>query len=550
MAEKNFAVTPSVSIARSKFDRVSTHKTAIRLGDIVPIYCDEVLPGDTRSIDYGSLIRMSTPIFPIMDDIDMELFAFFCPSRLTWDKWKEFCGENNTTAGFSDSDYVIPQAKCGIGFYKNMVNSADKGYLLGDYLGVTNNYDIVGQNNNSATFSVSALPYRAYHLICNRWFRNQNLEAPKVISINSTDVTASPENYLYWEKCRVASKKADYFTKSLPYAQKGQPVMLPLGTSAPIVTEKTMHSFSIPVKFGIGSQVANGALGVNGADHLYVGQDGTGPTQAGSVTSTNLVADLSTATAATINQLREAYALQLALEKDSLYGTRYWEILYGHFGITSPDATLQDPEFLGHAKININIEQVLQTTGYVADDTSALGAVGANSVSGNKGSLFTKSFVEHGYIFIMAVARHRESYGQGINRMFTRKRRFDFYWPSFAHLGSQAVEKGAIFQTGTAADNEIFGYQEAWAEYRYKPNQVSSFMNPANNNSLDAWTLASRFESAPSLSTSFTKVNRNSLSRALTTGSNGPDFICDFFFKDTAVRPMPLYSIPGLLGEL
>ena len=530
MAEKSFAVMPSVSIARSKFDRISSHKTAIKLGDIVPLYVDEVLPGDTRSIDYGSLIRMATPIAPIMDDIYFELFAFFVPNRLTWDHWKEFCGESDR-AGYSTTEYIIPTTTV----YGSIVDSP---YSIGNYMGISCAHGDVD------SFEVSELPLRAYGLIINRWFRNQNVEAPLYIDTGD-DVENSDLSYSGY--CLKASKKADYFTKALPYAQKGTPVMLPLGNTAPIIAAQNTHGTINPIKFGVS--------GTNGSLHLKTGNlsyDVNDVTSTGLVTAqnTNLVADLSNATASTINQLREAYALQLALEKDANYGTRYWEVLFGHFGVVSPDATLQDPEFLGHAKININIEQVLQTTGYQADSSSALGSIGANSVSGDKGSLFTKSFVEHGYIMILGVARHRESYGQGINKMFTRKRRFDFYWPVFAHLGAQPVYNKELYVQGTPADNEIFGYQEAWAEYRYKPNLATSIMNPASSNSLDFWTLTSKFDELPTLSTSFTKANRNSLSRALTTGSEGPDFICDFVFKDTAVRPMPLYSIPGLLGEM
>ena len=538
---KNFAITPSVNISRSKFDRVSTHKTSAFLGDIVPIYLDEVLPGDTRSIDYGALIRMSTPIAPIMDDIDYELFAFFVPMRLTWDNWKEFMGENKTGAGFLVNSKTIPQTDTYIKMPASSYDDIKFKHCVGSYLGLP---PITLKTSGSPTptsYSVSELPLRAYHLICNRWFRNQNVEAPVNVLLGDD------RNYeiLYSDRCRVASKKPDYFTKALPYAQKGEPVLLPLGVSAPIVAETNYSNPTEPAIFANkGGLTLNGNLVLNA-----VGNSADLNTNA-NLTSANIFADLSQATAANINQLREAWQLQKALEKDALYGTRYWEILYGHFGVRSPDSTLQDPEFLGGARIKINIEQVLQTTGYVNDDTSALASIGANSVSGNKGNLFTKSFVEHGYIMIMAVARHRETYGQGINKLFTRKGRFDFYWPVFANLGAQPVYESELYFDGSKnPSTDIFGYQEAWAEYRYKPNIVSGELNPAFDTSLDFWTLASKFDEAPTLSTSFTKVNRNSLARALTTGANGPDFMCDFFFKDTAVRPMPLYSIPGLVDH-
>ncbi len=518
MSEKNFALTPSVSIARSKFDRTSSHKTSIFLGDIVPIYVDEVLPGDTRSLDYASLIRMSTPIAPIMDDIEMELFAFFVPNRLVWNNWKKFMGESDQ-AGISTYTGTIPK-----NYAFNASNLGPRS--LGNYMGLP--YSANGQ------LSVNELPLRAYWLIYNRWFRNQNVEAPKVISLGDT-----PNGGIsYLNNPAVAQKKADYFTRALPYAQKGQAVTIPLGTIAPIIAGSNLHSLGLNQGATIFQNVSLGS-----ASGSMITSTASG--------NTTLVADLSTATAATINQLREAFQMQKALEKDALYGTRYWELLYAHFGVTAPDASLQDPEYLGGARIHINIEQVLQTTGYAPGTTSELGTPGANSVTGNRGNLFTKSFVEHGYLMVMAVARQsKHSYTQGLNRMWSRSQRFDFYFPVFANLGAQEIKNKELYFTGTAStDDALFGYQEAWAEYRYKPSIVSGILNPVRTGSLNFWTLADAYGSLPTLSNSFLQETRDNLGRALVSGTNGPDFICDFYFKDTAVRPMPLYSIPGLIDH-
>ena len=537
----NFALTPSVNIQRSKFNRVSSHKTSFNMGEIVPIYLDEVLPGDTRSIDYASLIRMSTPIAPIMDDIYLDLFAFFVPNRITWNEWKEFMGENTDGPGAVDpNENIIPH--CTVDLTQMLPGT------LGNYLGLP----YVEGNAGPVEVEVSELPLRGYYLIKNRWFRNQNVEGP--IFVDTSEVSNS--EILYNDHCEIASKKADYFTKALPYAQKSvSPVMLPLGTSAPIITLNggTVSNLEFTSnKIGAVSNVdlvANRNAGTN-----FVGITSTN-SDLGNVyarfNSDNYKVDLTAATAATINQLREAFAIQRLFEKDALYGSRYWELLYAHFGVRSPDSTLQDPELLGSAKIDININQVLQQSGYSDDAGSLLGAVGANSVSGSKGNLFTKSFVEHGYIFILAVARHKETYAQGIEKHWTRQRRFDFYFPTFAKLGNQPVLNKELFATGDATiDDAVFGYQEAWAEYRYKPSRVSGLLNPVAPNNLSFWVLTQKFDTLPTLSTDFTKVNRLPISRALVSGDTGPDFIADFAFKDEAVRPMPLHSIPGLTEYL
>ena len=524
----SFSTMPSVAISRSKFDRVSRHPLSFNLGQIVPLYVDEVLPGDTRKLELSTLVRMSTPIAPIMDDIEMDLFAFFVPNRLCFDHWKEVMGENNSGAGiYTGTPYVVPKV--------NITNGVMPVGSVGDHMGLP---------NVSSTYAASVLPLRAYKLIYNRWFRNQNVTAPIAVDISSAttydDYTINPY---------IAAKKADYFTKSLPYAQKGSPVSIPLGTSAPVLTTASVipQRLANPIIWRApdGSSVGYGTLGTNSAGTGLLGDASSG-TYISGVQPGNLIADLSQATAATINQLRLAFQTQKLLEKDALYGTRYWEILYAHFGVQSPDASLQDPEYLGGSKFMINIDQVLQTTGYDDSASSELAQVGANSVTGWKGSLFTKSFVEHGWLMVLGVARQKHrTYGQGLNRMFARSGRYDFYFPVFANLGAQDVKNDEIF-AGTAGN---FGYQEAWAEYRYKPSIVSGILNPARSGSLDYWTLAEAFAACPTLGDNFIKEDRANLSRALTTGVSGPDFIADFYFKDVSVRPMPTYSIPGLIDH-
>ena len=530
----SFSVMPSVSISRSRFERKNQHKTSFNLGDIVPIYVDEVLPGDTRSMDMAALVRMSTPIAPIMDNIYLDFFAFFVPNRIVWDHWKEFMGENNESAGIPSMQYSIPS------FVFNPLNNQFEVGSYGDYMGLPVNVNFENYNDK-----ISVLPFRGLAKIYNRWFRNQNLIAPLAVCTSDDPydlVDASLDFSCTKAGVLKASKLPDYFTSSLPYAQKGQAVSIPLGTTADI---RVLNSNPGTALGNAQTLVLQNTPGMAaGASADVVVSSANTPTFTGS-----LIADLSNATAATINQLRYAFQLQKLLEKDALYGTRYWEILAAHFGVTSPDASLQDPEYLGGKRMNINIDQVLSTAGYSPDTDTTVGQPGANSVSGFKGSLFTKSFTEHGYLFILAVARHDQTYGQGINRMWTRKSRYDFYFPVFANLGAQDVKLKEIYAQGTAADDNIFGYQESWAEYRYKPSIVSNVLRANVPNSLGFWSLANNFGAAPTLSQSFIEQDRNALSRALVTGSTGPDFIADFFFRDVAVRPMPVYSIPGLIDH-
>ena len=543
MAEKNFAMTPTVSINRSKFLRTSTHKTCINLGDIVPVYLDEVLPGDTRSIDLAALVRMSTPIAPIMDDIELEFFAFFVPNRIVWDNWKKFMGENDS-AGYVQVTPVTPKM--------SVSSIALVPGTIGDYFGLGNYGSIV--------YNVSALPFRGYAAIYNRWFRDQNVAANLFVSKadGSDNLTGiQPGSF-----CKKAFKKSDYFTRALPYAQKGDPVRLPLGLNAPVKTipladVDTSLLSTNPLYWAL-SAGGVPSVATSSTPQYMVKNTDASQVSAGSHSGTlnpelfpaNLVADLSKATAATINQLREAFQLQKLLEHDALYGTRYWEILYGHFSVRSPDATLQDPEYLGGYRMDINVDQVLSTAGYNPNASTTVGAPGANSVTGGKGSLFTKSFVEHGFIHIYAVARQKKhTYSNRLDRMWTREDRYDYYWPEFANLGSQEIKNKEIFVTGTSADDLPFGYQEYAAEYRYKPSQVTSYMNPLQSSSFNFWTLSDRYTSTPTLSSSFLEEDRTNLIDALVSGSSGPDFICDFYFQDTAVRPMPMFSIPGLIDH-
>ena len=542
--KKNFSVVPSVSISRSKFIRPSQRKTSFKLGEITPIFLDEVLPGDTRKIDMAALVRMNTPVAPIMDNIFVDYYAFFCPNRLLWTHWKEFMGENNTSAGiYVGTEYTIPT----IDLFVDDVSPGS----LGDYLGLP-----LCSESDGESLSVSVLPLRMYRIIYNEWFRDQNIIAPVSVSLGDSESSGSYNDALF-----LAAKTSDYFTRSLPYAQKGAPVSIPLGTSAPIKA-KSITAASQLSPLGNNLILGHGTSYLP-SDELYLGHrgltdhavasatitDGGGyVSSTNSVTSSNLYVDLSNATAATINSLRFAFQYQKMLEKDALYGTRYWEILNAHFGVQAPDSSLQRPELLGHWRQDINIDQVIQTTGInqTTPGSNSLGQTAAVSVTGGKGNLVTKSFTEHGYIMILAVARHDQTYGQGVERSWTRVHRTDYYFPVFANLGAQEVKKKEIFAQGKSADDEVFGYQEAWAEYRYKPSTVTGFLRP-NVTGLGFYTLANNFTSLPTLGQTFIEQDRSNLARAI--GSFDWDFIADFYFRDVAVRPMPLYSIPGLIDH-
>lgn len=487
----------------------------------------------------AALVRMNTPVAPIMDNIFIDYYAFYCPNRLLWNHWKEFMGENNSSAGiYTGTEYTIPQVN--IGGYTGIQSGK-----LGDHFGLP----ILTASGGSPNVYVSALPLRMYKIIYNEWWRDQNLISPVAVNLGDTEST----NYnmsLY-----KAAKTSDYFTRSLPYAQKGAPVTLPLGTQAPIKADYVSSAGSLrdlgaTLQLGnksgsITSFATTGPLGV--ASSGGVATSNTSFSATGGVNMTNLYVDLSQATSATINQLRFAFQYQKMLEKDALYGTRYWEILNAHFGVLAPDASLQRPELLGHWRQNINIDQVIQTTGIDQSTpaSNALGQTAAVSVTGGKGNLVTKSFTEHGYIMILAVGRHDQTYGQGISRDWSRLHRTDFYFPVFANLGAQAVKNKEIY-AGTSSDDLEFGYQEAWAEYRYKNSTVTGYLRP-NVTGLGFYTLANNFAALPTLSQSFIEQDRANLARAI--GSFNWDFICDFYFKDVAVRPMPLYSIPGLIDH-
>ena len=527
-SQKNFAITPSVSISRSKFRRPSQHKTSFNLGDIVPIYVDaDILPGDTVSMDLATLVRMSTPIAPIMDNIFIDYYAFFVPNRLIWFDWKKFMGENTASAGAVTVEPTYPTEEIGTA---GRITTG----CIGDYMGLPH------LGSGSSSVKVSSLPGRAYTCVYSEWFRDQNLINPVVNYDQNAGYhlgVQSGNSITYASSLFKAAKESDYFTRALPFAQKGSPVSLPLGSVADVKLKNVVSSTiadgtSLDLKISEGGGIAPGELG---GIRNYNGATVNG----------RLYADLSNATAATINQLRFAFQYQKFLEKDALYGTRYWEILKGHFGITAPDASLQRPELLGHFRQHINVDQVLQTS---ESGTTALGTPGANSVSGKSDHLISKSFVEHGVLLILAVARHEQTYGQGLNRMWSRVHRTDFYFPVFANLGAQEIKNKELY-AGTSSDELPFGYQEAWAEYRYKPSICTALMNPAVSSSMSFWNLSNNFGSLPTLSQSFIEQDRTNLARALVTGSTGPDFIADFYFDAVYVRPMPMYSIPGLIDH-
>lgn len=550
-AESRFAVNPTnLDMSRSKFKRPHSVKTTFNVGELIPFYVTEILPGDSVSIDTSKVVRMQPLVAPIMDNIYLDTYYFFVPNRLVWSHWKEFMGENTESAWLPTTEYAIPQLTAPSG-----------GWNVGtiaDYMGIPTGVE---------GLSLNALPFRGYALICNEWFRSEVLTDPLYIPVTDSNVTGTNGSSYRTDVAKggkpfIAAKLHDMFTSCLPAPQKGPDVTIPSLGNAPVITgTQFTPATSAPTMTGIAE-----GLSASKGSALWATNEGTATGDPGRVVANttegsytnylsrgfipnNLYADLGSATMASINALRTAFQIQKMLEKNAMGGTRYIELLKAHFGVTSPDSRLQRPEYLGGNRIPININQVLQTSATASGQTP-LGTPGANSLTVDSHSDFTHSFTEHGFLFGLMVARYPHSYQQGINRQFLRKDKYDYYWPVFANLGNQAVKNAEIYAQGTTTDDDVFGYQEAWYDYRYQPNMVTGEMRSVATNSLDAWHLADEYSALPTLSDGWIRENKSNPDRALLVNSSVSNQVfADLYVDEKITRVMPFYSIPGLIDH-
>ncbi|UPW36500.1 major capsid protein [Peromfec virus RodF8_36] len=548
-----FAENPIINITRSRFTQNHQLKTTFNAGELIPIMVKEIIPGDTIKLETSCVIRMSTPIKPVMDNAFIDIYFFFVPNRITWEHWEEFQGANKTGYWTQQTEYTIPQTTA----------PAETGWTKGtiaDYMGIP---------TKVPGLSINSLPFRAYCQIGNDWFRDENLQSPTYINTDDSTTTGTNGNNYITDpitggKPLPVAKPHDYFTSALPEPQKGPDVTLPLGTTAPVTTgavRDVTNNAALTWATINGSSITRGEnrsiygwseSGIaNNLLHTYAAP--TNDTSLGGgtmVIPANLYANLEDATAATINNLRQAFQLQKMFEKDARGGTRYTEILKNHFGVTASDARLQRSEYLGGKRITINMTQVTQTSS--TDSESPQGNTAAFSLTNAINASFTKSFEEHGYVIGVACVRTMHTYQQGLNKMFSRKTRTDFYMPVFANIGEQPILNKEIYAQGNSQDNEVFGYQEAWADYRYTPNQVTGEFrsNVAENAGLSIWHYADDFKSLPTLGSDFIKETKENIDRTLAVQSSVSDqFLADFYFKEIDTRPMPVYSIPGLIDH-
>lgn len=528
---------------RSTTDIPFRHKTTANFGKLVPFYIAEIVPGDTFDVETTMLARMSTPLYPVMDNAYIDYYYFFVPNRLVWSNWAAFLGENKMSSWAPDVEYIVPHAAV----------TATEGGLL-DHCGIP----------IKIRLDIDFLVQRAYKLIWNEWFRDQNTTDP--VLVNTGDDVTEDEIATANDLLPV-TKYFDYFTSALPAPQKGDAVDIPLGDYATLTTlENDVGSASYnPLRFymrygddnpadAAGSYVTQPMYafynpGALSASVFTSGEDAiTPPVEITLSNPSNLVADLSSVSGVTINALRQAFQMQRLLELQARTGSRYVEIIKASFGVTSPDARMQRPEYLGGKRIDVQMQQVTQTSS--TDAESPLGHVGAYSKTISANRDFKQSFTEHGFVIGLMCARTNHTYQQGLHKMWTRRGRFDFYWPTFAHIGEQPIKLREIYAQGTAEDDEPFGYQEAWAEYRFMPNLVTGAFRSAATANLDEWTYADFYSERPYLSSGWIAETSVNVDRTLAVTSELSDqLIFDIFVFNNATRVMPLYSVPGLIDH-
>lgn len=541
--ERHFNQIPEMKASRTRFNRDQTILTTFDSGKLIPFYVDEVLPGDTFNVDTAAIIRMTTPKYPVFDDAFIDFYYFYCPNRILWDDFKQFMGEVENTPWMPTKNYIVPQ----IIVKGTAAEGLPKENSILDYMGVPTKIN--------ATFLINALPIRAYVMIWNEFFRDENVDNAAAWKSTSENVeyqdTDDEENLegnlqraIRGGRCLPVNKFHDYFTSCLPYPQRGPAVALPMGGNAPVFGYNTVQD-SVKTSDKI---ILNEPWPTNSTTSFVNTEKSGKLTGKGVQTGANYIAeaflkaDLSNATGASINDLRKAVAVQQYYEALARGGSRYREQVQALWDVTISDKTVQIPEYLGGGRYHVNINQIVQTAD---NDKSPLGETGAMSVTPINESSFTKSFEEHGFVIGVCCVRHNRSYQQGLERFWSRMDRLDYYVPQFANLGEQPVKKKEIMLTGTATDEETFGYQEAWADYRMKPNRVSGLMRSNAAGTLDFWHYADNYKTVPTLSQEWMEEGKTEIARTLVV-QNEPQFFGAIRIANKTTRRMPLYSVPGL----